>query len=364
MKLDLSLYGWLLLSLASLSSFVVAVAAPVPGIDTTRMTREADIIVAARVTGEYAAKDSDKSRLVDLYVEHVIKGEAGVAGSVLQLQIATDMPDLASIDKNSYGLFFINCSTRAYCVPVAASHPSLVALPGLMTAQFANHSSSIERVAHELVGVLMAADVVLAEPATGLAPMASISVSRRAQEVRSRAVEALVWLPNDVAVPVLLDAINSEHVDTIATRLAATAALVRLGEFSSLPFVEPQIVQVSAKWKPDVYLIANGMRSVQSPPETLVAPMTKWLGSKDVEVRQAAAHVLSNIKSQETLVPLARIGLFDPDRMVRYYAVSGLVENAGRGKVPSIDYFKKAENQYLTIWRNWSNKKGLNNGLP
>ncbi len=335
-------------SLPLLVGSVSSLAAPVPALDSAALVQQADTIVVARVTADRMPAAGGTSRTIELTVERVVKTGALSFMPALRMQLPASATVGSDLQVGSRGLFFANCSANWDCAAVDASHPSLVALDHAGQA-YAEGSSTMDKVIAELVGVLLADDSALsAAPAGGVNAAAAF-------DLRSRAVEALAGMPKASAIAPLLAASRSE---SIATRMAATAALVRLGEFSSLSLVEPQMLSSLAEWNAARRSVAHGMLAIQSPPSKLIPTMTQWLRAEDVEVRRAAAYALSDIRSRATIAPLMSMALSDADQMVRYYAVSGLATVTGRGQVPSLDAYRVAENRYLEDWKNWGKKSG------
>jgi len=85
--------------------------------------------------------------------------------------------------------------------------------------------------------------------------------------------------------------------------------------------------------------------------------VTDLLGAGSVEVRRSAAHALRNIADSAGVPALVR-ALDDPDRDVRYYAVTGLAKITGQDDwLPSLPLFESEEQKYVAHWREWAKKR-------
>jgi HEAT repeats len=334
-------------SLPLLAAGVSSMATPISAVDVPAIEQMADTIVVGRVAADRPPGAGEELRTVEIAVDRVVKSGGLPLGLLMQVRLPAGEPVRSNLQVGSYGLFFADCSTSQPCAAVSAHHPSLVALaqPGLL---YALNGSTTDKIVAELVSVLLADDPVLIASG-GFGDGAGAAA--QAWGSRARSIEALATVAKSSAGPVLQAAITS--APSMHSRMAITAALVRLGEFSSLAGVESQMLSSQAPFHAARRLLAQSMFSVQSPPVTSVALLTPWLRAQDVEVRRAAAYVLSDVGSREAVAPLRDLALADADQMVRYYAVSGLASVTGRGHIPSLQTYRAAESRYLTDWKNW-----------
>jgi HEAT repeat protein len=82
--------------------------------------------------------------------------------------------------------------------------------------------------------------------------------------------------------------------------------------------------------------------------------MVALLTSEQVELRRAAADILSDIATSAALTPLAKLALNDDDQDVRYYAVLGLASASGNDDAPTRADFGRQAAQFLGQWRDWA----------
>jgi HEAT repeats len=337
---------FLVLSLLCLRA-MSASALPIPMLEVSKLIDGANTIVIGKIARVRGSRAYDSSQEIEVVVERVVRADAISVGSALRITLPVSGPMESHISVGGYGLFFAKCPVTGNCAPVSVTYPSLLTIPGAASPQVES-KGVVAQVIDELIRVLVVDDSVL---------ISSASPGQQAMRLREDTIEAFTTIPRDFAVPALLAAIGQSS--SVTKNMAVTAALVQLGEYSTLAQVESEMLQDNDENQSLRLSIAYSVYSNSTRPQSLIAPMTRWLKAKEVVVRRAAADVLRDIHSAETIRPLATLALYDSDRDVRYFAVFGLAEATGRGDAMSLELFKASETRYVDDWRKWAVKTGL-----
>jgi len=131
---------------------------------------------------------------------------------------------------------------------------------------------------------------------------------------------ALVTFPRGVAEEYLRSASTSS---ALPSKLWATVCLLQLGGSGHLESLESVLLNPPPDLEITLGSFALAMRGHVKSPES-VATLGELLRSSDVNIRRASAYDLRDIGTAKVIAPLSTIALYDPDREVRYLAVSGL----------------------------------------
>ena len=164
---------------------------------------------------------------------------------------------------------------------------------------------------------------------------------------------------------------SSKLSDT--SKLWMADVLLWFGDYDSLNIVKPLLMAKSpASETADCALrilirdlrisdCARAPESVNSSLADKVSILSELMQSRNVEVRRAAAGNLIQFglaDSGKDIVcqPFAKIGLYDPDLIVRYYSVVGLerLANCSLKKHCTFNDFEKNQDEYVDRMRRWT----------
>ena len=177
------------------------------------------------------------------------------------------------------------------------------------------------------------------------------------QEVYYEAALALQTIPYAVVGP----ALNSLAVSNqVPARLWAMHSLFSMvdsddenGKAAYLAAVAPILVDPPPDLAFAADRLANAIESHLKAPEA-VPTLAAMLGSKEVDVRRAAAAVLRDIATPDVVPPLARLALNDSDERVRFLAVRGLAAATHVTRALTLATFDRQKDQLMQFWRDWA----------
>ncbi|HEX5683912.1 MAG TPA: hypothetical protein VFY73_07740 [Ideonella sp.] len=322
------------------------------------MTKAANVIVAGRVMTYQSGPVSNWTVPVTLTVSvsRTLRGPPYPTGTVLKVRYVDRPSSYINVNRDSFRLFFLRCSAATVCSQATPLHLDVPALPKAQVAT-PPPADPAERVRDELLALVSADDQVLA----GLSLSSSDDVER-AYSVRSDAMRHLSAFP---MAPIVDELKRLAQTPAPAPRLAALSLLALVDDYSMLMKADTEMLYpMPATERMARHLASAITRSSSKVPPELVEPASRWLRSRDVEIRRGAASVLRETGTATAGASLARFGLDDPDREVRYFSVGGLMAAFGDGAYPSIDVYDQDEHRYLDPWLRWreANRAGIEQG--
>ena len=335
----------MLAAVAALASFTSR-ATPVASPEVLKMTNAANVIVAGRVTARQSGPVSNWTVPVTLTVavSRTLKGAPYPAGTLLKVSYVDRPSSYIRINRDSFSLFFLRCSAATVCSQAMPFHLDAPSLP--QGPEEKPSADPAQRVRDELLALVAADDPVLA----GLSS-SSGGDAERAYSVRLDAMSLLRAFP---MAPVVDELKRLAQAPAAAPRLAALSLLARADDYSMLAKADTEMLypMPATEWMAR-HLSGTISGSSRTLPPDVVEPVSRWLRSRDVEVRRDAARVLSSLGTPAAATPLARFGLDDPDREVRYFSVGGLMAAFEDGGYPSIDLYDRDEHRHLDPWLRW-----------
>jgi len=91
--------------------------------------------------------------------------------------------------------------------------------------------------------------------------------------------------------------------------------------------------------------------------QTSVPELVRLLGRGGTETRRSAPGALAEIGDKSS-IPALTVASYDDDRLVRYYAVSGLANITEENDWgPSLPLYEENEQRFLGHWREWVKKR-------
>jgi hypothetical protein len=327
--------------------------------DLPKMVKAANVIVAGEVTKYRSGPVSDWSHPVTLTVtvSRTIKGPAYPAGVALSVNYVDRPQTNINVNPGDFRLFFLRCASATTCSPAMEFHLEAPALPaGLAVAS--SNGDATDRVRSELLAMVAADDRVLA----GLTRVVTEPPRDKASIVRLEALGLLAKLP---LAPIVDTLKGLAQAPAPGPRLAAIAALGWEKDYSMLARADVEVLYPTPATEQLARVVAGVLeRHGEAPSAEVLAAATRWLPSRDVEVRRNAASALREQGTAAAGTALARHGLDDPDLTVRYFSVGGLTVAFGEGRYPSSDVYAKNEQKYLAPWLAWrdANRVGIEQG--
>jgi hypothetical protein len=344
-----------LAGISGMLSMNSANAIPILAIDVPAMTSAAELIVVGRAND--VETQNDLSETLSVYVDHVLKGRATNPPKVLRLRLDVSQPGYQTVSQRQYGIFFLRRATTGSYIAVDPFHAVLVASPA-RGANAAGSNDLLGGVTRELVQVFTAPPASLLNSQTGIQHLAVAEPAMQLQQIYLAAAEAVRSIPYSAAGAELR---RIAETGQVTARLWSLDCLFFMGDSDDLEALKlnylDSVKSILIKPEPDlvptVSDVANSMEGHLKSPNA-VPTLAALLHSSEVAVRRAAASVLSDIATQATIAPLAKIALNDPDQNVRYYAVLGLAAATETGEAPAMDRFQKNEAEMITHWRSWA----------
>jgi hypothetical protein len=341
--------------LAGILSMASATAMLIPAIDVPAMTSAAELIVVGRANGVEIQNGLFETFSVS--ADHVLKGAETNPPKVLRVRLDVSQPGRQSVSERQYGLFFLRRATTGSYIPVDPFHAALVASP----AREANPTGAADllgSLTRELARVFATPSASLLNPQTGIQHLAVAEPVFQLHEIYRAAAEAIRSIPYSAAGAELR---RIAETGQVTARLWSLDCLFFMGDsddlealkLNYLDSVKAILIKPEPDLAPTVADVANSMEGHLKSPDA-VPTLAALLHSSEVAVRRAAASVLSDIATQATIAPLAKIALNDPDQNVRYYAVLGLATATETGEAPAMDRFQKNEAEMITRWRSWA----------
>jgi HEAT repeats len=342
--------------LAGILSMASAFATPIPAIDVPAMTSGADFIVVGRANR--VESQNDLTQTFSVSVDHVLKGGETNPPKVLNIRLDVSQPGHQTVSQRQYGMFFLRrAKAGGSYTAVDPFHAVLVASPA-SDANAAGSTDLLGAVTRALVQVFTAPPASLLNPQTGIQHLAVAEPVMQLQQIYLAAAEAIRSIPYDTAGAELR---RIAETGQPTARLWSLNCLFFMGDSDNLEALKvnyldslkPVLINPPPDLAPAVSSLVTSMEGHLKSP-TAVPTLAALLHSSEVAVRRAAASVLSDIATQATIAPLAKIALNDPDQNVRYYAVLGLATATGTGEAPAMDRFDKHEAEMITRWRSWA----------
>jgi len=307
-------------------------AIPVPRSNSSDDLRIADTVFVGQVTGRSVSDGLDDWR-VELRVDRIVKSTPGVrVGQMIALELHG--PVTTDLNDSSYGLFVLRCgNVPEHCHPVDGFAPGWPALKYPASVQVVEGGSDVEKAAiSELVGFISSGDVQIEESS-----MAARSSLYGAVHARVAATDYLLASVGEPTNPI--------------QRSSICAAKLRLGDPSCIAGLGRWIDSTDSELRAALHQVAFSLDGIAKPPASLVTSLKSWLKASDPILRRAAAYAMRDIATPEAVRPLLDAALSDPDKEVRYLAVTGLSEATHEGDVPSVELFNDNEAGYLSFWR-------------
>jgi hypothetical protein len=332
MRVNKAIVVWSLLIM--LFSLAKAKADPVPVLDLTVLTHDADQIVVGQVVAvweiEHTSVDMQGQSVPAIRMGASLRGDRVLKGHtdqpILNFEfLVTDFGPYKRVPPKQYGMFFLRLKSPQQYVVSDPYYPFVVASPDPPVSE----GNTFDRVVAEVAHVIM------------------LKLSRNE---RSQAIEALKNVHLRAATKALRHAANDTD---ISLRLQAIAALLWQNDISSLNTAVEILLNPSPtaeKW-----LLNNLAASVEGIKDPKAIPLlTRLLASRDVLARRSAASAIRHTADAAAIESLMT-ALNDHDHEVRYQAVIGLAEITGQSEWgPSIDLFQRDEQSYLAHWREWA----------
>jgi len=334
-----------------------------PSFDLPATIEGASVIVAARVlTSESGPRSNEDIPVrITLAVSRTIKGPSHANAVPLTVDFVDSPFFEGSPFVGDFAIFFLRCAGSAVCAPASKHYLSMKALPR-GPVQAGRSEEATESVTQELMALLSADDQEL----DGLTDVVTSSGATRASVLRSDVARLLSSVLTPTSISVVADRLKAlARSPDPGPRLAAIDVLANANDFSMLRNAEAEILKPTPATEWLVQRLAHHMwSSGDRRPADLVVPMSRWLQSRDVLVRQSAASALRELGTAEAASALARTGLDDPDPMVRYFSVGGLIAAFGDGNYPSTELYEKDEHRYLDPWLAWrdAHRAGIEQG--
>lgn len=324
----------------------------VPSFDLPGTIESANVIVAARVlTNEHGPRSNEDIPVrITLAVSRTIKGPSHANALPLTVDFVDSPSFIGNPFVGDFAIFFLQCGRTTICTPASKHYLSLTALPrGPVQANRA--PGATDNVIEELMALLSADDQEL----DALTRVVTSSGATRASVLQSDAASLLSSVLTPSSIGGVADRLKAlARSPAPGPRLAAIVVLAGVDDFSMLGQADAEVLNPTPATEWLVEHLAHRMWSRGGHrPADLVMPMSRWLQSRHVLVRQSAASVLRELGSAEAGTVLARLGLDDPDPEVRYFSVGGLITAFGDGGYPSTDLYEKDEHRYLDPWLAW-----------
>jgi hypothetical protein len=323
---------------------VVMLAVPVacviiPGLDVTRLTEEANLIVVGQVTSVW---ESDKTMIEvqgnkvparkmigEIRSDRILRGPSDLRSIRFHYFLPEKSLGYQSIQPLSYGIFFLKRSRGDYEF-VSPYYPSVAAVPGIAV----QGENDLDRVVGQLAGILDASESSL--------------------DQKLEAVYVLSRTKGSSVTPALKSHLQEKDEKL---QLSVVAALLERNDMSGLEIAEKTLLAPADSLPPYLlhnlsYAISEGLND-----ERAVPSLTRLLGARSTETRRAAASALWHTQSALAITPLIA-ALDDEDSEVRYSAVVGLAEITGQSDWrPNIFVFQSDQKRYLNYWKEWAKKR-------
>jgi hypothetical protein len=331
-----------MLTLIMLTFNVTPVSAvPVPLLDLSTLTRDADLIVIGRVAAVQEIEPTTINRgsqslpahlmRASLQTYRVLKGRSSQKVVFFDFVSPETFLGYRGIVTNQLGMFFLRSSSNRRYVVANPFYPFVVACQAVRQP---SEGDDLDRVVAELAHVLVARETSLNE--------------------RREAVHVLGTVKSPASVAALRR--SARKGDTIL-RLEAIAALANLGDISILEIAADNLLNPPEGV--DDYLLKNlalaigaGIKDPQALPS-----LTHLLSAPDVIVRRSAARAIRRMRVKDDINALILM-LGDSDREVRYEGVIGLSETTGQDEWgPSVTLFASEEERFLSHWRDWARNR-------
>jgi hypothetical protein len=309
-------------------------ATPVRPLDVAALTAGADLIVIGDVTtvvevgpttvnlgwGPISATQFRGS----LRADQVLKGKLGTGSLSFRFAMPRDAVGFGGVRREQYGIFFLKATDREWEF-FDNNYPALPAVPSAP----------------------LSTGVPLQDVTTVLGQV--LSSTSLADSERLQALDSLGLLNTEFSKSILREALKGSSGDL---RLNIARTLVAHDDVAGLEPIETALSRPSGLSQSTLANLSGSLSGLKD--SRAVPALAKLAKSDNLEIRRNAATALRNTASSEALVPLSGL-VFDPDPMVRYYAVVGLGEITRQSEwAPAFDEFKQHETQYLTHWRNWA----------
>lgn len=315
-------------------------ASPIPMLDLTTLTREADLIVVGKVISiseQSSTSIVENGQLIPvrrmtalLSISRAVKGVPTATTLRFSFLVPRVPIGYAGVTASQFGMFFLRKTPDEIYAVQNTYYPFVPAAAKKGTAE----GTDLDKVVAEVAQVI-------------IAPEGS-------PEDRKRAVSMLERVETQGALAALKNAAGSL---TPPVQLYAVAALLRRGDTSVLNIAEDALLRPSSQISVDLqrrlaFALKDGVTDPQAIPS-----LVRLLKASDAQTRRSAAAALRHIGSEDAVAPLS-VALQDSDREVRYQAVLGLATITKQVEWgPSIDAFEREERKYLAHWLEWAKAK-------
>lgn len=292
-------------------------------LDLNRLTKQADLIVIARVS----SIDNQHGTIASLAVDKVVKGEA--SGTV-NVEFQPDAPTaFVSIEQSSFGMFFLSRNANGSYGFAERTYPYLPARVDTTVAD----EPPLDRVVNVMGQLLL-------KPG-------SIHDRRLAAHIlRSAQGEQATQLLRQ----------GAKDKDSVVKTHSISALLDR-DDIGALEMAESILLHPPANT--EQYLLDNvaaALYGIKSP--RAIPVLQRLLRATEASTRVNAVAALRHMRAQEAVEALV-IALDDNNRDVRYEAVMGLAElSSDPGPLlPAQDTFAENEQHYLNHWKEWARNR-------
>jgi len=318
---------------------LLATATIIPALDVAGLTRNSDLIVVGLVSalqdGSAVSIDFQgnpvvgRQMLTTFQVVRMVKGNFNASELTFSFFVPNQSLGYRSISKGQFGMFFLRHDSAVGYTITNPYYPWLVAARKAPKLR----GKENDRVLSETLNVLSSGD--------------------GSPEERMAAVEVLKSVQNEAANSALKLASGDTDLNV---RFLAMAYLLRRNDVSQITSAEQALLKPAPTTNP--YVVSRllvGIQSVRDPRG--VPALLRLLAGGVTETRRSAAGALAEI-GDSTSIPGLSVALYDSDRLVRYYAVSGLANITDQDDWgPSLPSFETDEERFLAHWREWVKKR-------
>jgi HEAT repeats len=338
--------------LAAVLANSAAEAVPAHQINVVEATAAADLIIVGRSVWlethgltETHQLSNHPTAILTVKADRVLKGSVSTENLVT---IKAELPESAA-PIQEYGVFFLRAAGDGTFVGADPRALSAIATPTFATA--APSPDPLVAVAQELAAVLAAPASRILENRTR---NESLSAIQQSQKLYNEAEGALWEIPASASEAPLEAALQS--ASDVLSQGWIIAALTEKGVSVSMDPIKSYLQDPIPGTDMTRAAVLRSFETAHPSPD-LAPTLVEFLGSKDVEMRRAAAHGLRNIGDESSIKALAVTALQDGDAEVRYYAETGLCWATKAGTPPCDEQradFNRDDTRYRAYWTDWA----------
>lgn len=318
---------------------------PPPAQSPAQSIDAANVIVVGRITQAEVVADSSGQPIQTavVQVDRVLKGQPALKGGKLDFYYPLTNASLP-VHSDQFGIALLRSAGNGALSPVDASTAFLPALP---TPPPINAINPLQALTAELANVLTRPPSDLLRAVGTGWQHKSYAPAQQAQYLYASASSMLDRLPPAVTVPILKQL--AATTSSPAARLALVSTLVEAGDESLLDSAAPLVVNPPEDLQPAVVWLSSAIGNYAKTPAALGCA-SALAQSPILEAQEGAFSALRHIGTTGAVKPLT-LGLESNNRMVRYYAVTGLAQITGQRPAPSLPDFEQNEAGYVQFWR-------------